>query len=854
MLSYVQFVPLVVFIPAIGAIINLFWGAKLGVKGAGYVASGAALLTFIISVLLFGYLSANHGLAQVVDPFRFLNGWIRIGSNEFPVNIPWQFRVDTLTSVMLLVVSGVGSLIHIYSIGYISHDPKYARFFSYLNMFLGFMLLLVTANNFLMMFVGWEGVGVMSFLLIGFWWDKKGVIGWNNGNAARKAMILNRIGDFGILMAIFLMFWTFGTLTYYEAGEIANPCFQLEGAGYHPAECEAEHGEEAAATEETSTEEHAETPATDEHGTATATEEEHSTDAAHGLVLTEEQLNNSQFTPSQLGVFAQADILLHLEEGEEIAWDADGTMRGRDVRIGTWTLDIKTVVTMIVLFLLLGAAGKSAQFPLLVWLPDAMAGPTPVSALMHAATMVTAGVYLLVRSNVLLEGAPEARFVVAMAGAITALFGGIAAVGQWDIKRVLAYSTISQLGFMVAAIGVGGYVAAIFHLATHAVFKALLFLGSGSVIHGVEHGEHHVHEHSHGHGHDDHHDEHHEDEHAFDPQDMRNMGGLSRRMPVTFITYLIGTFGLMGLPFFAGFWSKDEILAEALHKAFLSPAEGCNALENFGGLIVLGALVVAAFFTTFYMWRQIQMVFYGEPRSEAAAHAPESVPWMTIPLIILMLLTIVVGFVNVPEGAIPFSWIFKLHELGHYLESTIILHGALSFNWFLALGTSVLLPGLAIFLAHGLYAGDKAVLQHESDPIGVDPLWDKGGMLRQLWVAANHRLYLDDLYRIVFLQPYQRIGKFLAEVLDWRLFHDYFHNNVIFKGFNGIGGILRNPVDLGLIDGIVNGVGKAIALMSGRSRHIQTGYVRTYAIALLFGVVLVIFLMIAPLLMNGSGS
>ncbi|MDQ7026643.1 MAG: proton-conducting transporter membrane subunit [Anaerolineae bacterium] len=847
MLNLVQMVPLVVFIPAIGAIINLFWGAKLGVKGSGYVASGAAILTFIISVLLYSYLTANHGIAQVVDPLPFFDGWIRIDAVDFAVHIPWQFRVDSLTVVMLLVVTGVGSLIHIYSIGYISHDPKYGLFFAYLNMFLGFMLILVTSNNFLMMFVGWEGVGVMSFLLIGFWWDKKGEIGWQNGNAARKAMILNRIGDFGILMAIFLMFWTFGTVTYYDAGEVANTCFQLEGAGYTlPTECESEgHGEEAsgeeteAASVEEGEAEHAET--------GSAAEEEHATgeegEAEHGLVLSEEELDNSLFYPSQLGVFAQAERLLNLEDGEEIAWDADGNMRGRDVQLGTWTLDIKTVVTMIVLFLLLGAAGKSAQFPLLVWLPDAMAGPTPVSALMHAATMVTAGVYLLVRSNVLIDGAPEAQFIIAMVGAITALFGGIAAVGQWDIKRVLAFSTISQLGFMVAAIGVGGYVAAIFHLATHAVFKALLFLGSGSVIHGVEHGQHHVHEYGRGHDADD---EHHDDE--FDPQDMRNMGGLSRRMPVTYITYLMGMLALSGIPIFAGFWSKDEILAHAYER--LSTG---NTLESLGGIIVLATLLLAAGFTAFYMWRQMEMVFFGKARSKAASHAPESVGWMVIPLLILAIGSIFVGFINVPSG-VGLSWLFPLHNFTNFLESSIpsiTIEGAGGFIWLLAIVATGLAVG-AIFLARSLYGHGKAIVAHDSDALGVDPLWNMGGMTRMLWSAASHRLYLDDLYHAVFLYPYERIGYFLAVVLDWRFFHDYFHNNVIHRGFNAIGTILKNPVDIGLIDGTVNGVGKLINWFSGRTRRIQTGFVRTYAIAILFGVVVVIILMVAPVFMNGS--
>ncbi|MEO1288276.1 MAG: proton-conducting transporter membrane subunit [Chloroflexota bacterium] len=452
---------------------------------------------------------------------------------------------------------------------------------------------------------------------------------------------------------------------------------------------------------------------------------------------------------------------------------------------------------------------------------------------------------------------PEARFVIAVIGALTAFAAGLAAIGQWDVKRVLAYSTVSQLGFMIAAVGIGAYVAAMFHLVTHAVFKALLFLGSGSLIHGVEHGEHHVHEH-HGHGHDDHHDD-----HAFDPQDMRNMGGLAGKMPITFVTYLVGTFGLMGLPFFAGFWSKDEILLEAFLKSFTEPE--LSTLEITGALIVFGLLTVAAFFTTFYMWRQIQMVFFGKTRSEAAEHAPESVAWMTVPLAILAVGVLWVGFINLPKGTFFFDWMISWgwfgnapsgHGLGHFLEKTIpsiSQHKAPDFNWFIALTTSVALPAAAIFLAHVIYAGDRAVVDRDEEhgELGVDPLY-KEPATRQLWVAANRRLYSDDLYHAIFLYPYERIGKFFAETLDWNFWHDYLHNNVIKAGFDAFAEILSKPIDVGVIDAVVNGVGKVVSFFSGRSRGIQTGYVRTYAAAVFIGVVLVIVLMLLPLLLNGS--
>jgi NADH:ubiquinone oxidoreductase subunit 5 (subunit L)/multisubunit Na+/H+ antiporter MnhA subunit len=874
-------VPLVILVPALGTFINFFWGAKMGERAAGYIAVAAAAFTFFVSMWIFGYLNASHGLPVVVDPVPFFNGWLRIGADA-PVNMPWQFRVDTLTGNMLLVVTGVGTLIHIYSVGYIHGDPKATRFFAYLNMFLAFMLILVTGNNLLMMFVGWEGVGLCSFLLIGYWWDKKGETGWQNSNAARKAMILNRIGDFGILMAIFLAFWTFGTVDYYSAGEINSPCYALESAGYetelhdyeasshsvcvghHAAATEGEHAAEGEVAVEGEAAEHG-TETEAEHGEAAT--EEHGEEVAGehgGEHLTADQLDNSSFELYQLGMFAQAERLIALGDGETIQQDInhDGDFddhnetRSRAIAIGPWTLDVSTVIGMIALFLLLGAAGKSAQIPLFVWLPDAMAGPTPVSALMHAATMVTAGVYLLVRCSTFLELVPEARAVVAVIGATTALVAGFIALGQWDIKRVLAFSTVSQLGFMVAAIGVGGYVAAMFHLTTHAVFKALLFLGSGAVIHGVEHGHHHVHEHAH---HDDEHhdhDEHHEEE--FDAQDMRNMGGLRKKLPFTFITYLIGTFGLMGLPFFAGFWSKDEILLTALTNAFFG-GENVDVLSSTVALYVFGVLTVAAFFTTFYMWRQIQMVFYGEPRSEAANYAGGNSAWMIVPLVVLAWGTITVGFMNYGNGVGLFDLFFPesaRYWYEHFLASAIPVvaaHEPLTFNWPLAIATSILLPAVAIAMAHSIYAGNKAVVDRneEAHELGKDPLFANAGT-RPAWVAANRRAYWDDLYHAVFLYPYERIGRFLATTLDWNFWHDYFHNNIIKKGFDALGNFFAKPVDAGVIDFVVNGTGRLINFFSGRSRGIQTGYVRTYAVALFVGVVVVIVLMLLPLLTNGS--
>jgi len=860
--TYPNLIPLVILAPALGATINLFLGHRLGERLSGLVGVIASLLAFIFSFLIVIYLNDPAvTTGTVIDPIALFEGWIRIGSDAgFHVDIPWQFRVDTITATMLMVVTGVGTLIHIYAIGYMHGDPRFGRFFAYLNMFLMFMLVLVTGNNFLVTFVGWEGVGLMSYLLIGFWWDKSAPVGWKNSNAARKAMIANRIGDFGIIMATILIFWTFGTLNYYQPGEVANPCYVLEHEHLiseeqaKKGECDLQAVEAYAA----------------EHGTEAEGDlsEEGAYSAGHGG-LTVEEMTNSKFLPGQLGVFGQLEVLMALEEGENIVWnmDAEGNpvVRDRMIEFGPYALDISAMLFLIIVFMVLGVSGKSAQIPLFVWLPDAMAGPTPVSALMHAATMVTAGVFLLVRSNVFLEYSAEGRLLVALIGAGTAFMAGFIALGQWDIKRVLAFSTVSQLGFMVAAVGVGAYVAALFHLATHAVFKALLFLGSGSVIHGVEHGHHHVHEHHGHHGHGEHEHEEkdahgqtdvhgtdaitlHEEE--FDPQDMRNMGGLRKRMPITFVTYLIGTFALSGLPIFAGFWSKDEILLDAWHHGL----ESVNVLDQLSGLIVFFTLLVAAGFTAFYMWRQIQMVFFGEPRSEAAAHAPESVPSMTIPLVALAFFSTFIGLINVPKGApIFYPTFYKDYEFKHFLEASIpsVTQGeTLIFNLGIA-GLATLLAFGAIFFAHSIYGGRKAVVGEHGAEDGRDPL-QMNPSTSQAFDVANRRLYWDDFYFSFVIRPYQRLADFFADVLDWRFLHDYFHDSVLKRGYDAIANLLANPLDIGLIDGVVNGVGRAVQFFSGRFRTVQTGYVRTYAVVLLLGVVAIVVLMLLPLIPTGS--
>ncbi len=843
-----QLVPLIIFIPALGAIINYFWGARLDERWSSGIAIFAAVSSFVVAVLLYSYLLGSNFAPVVVNP-PFLDGWLRIESIGF--DISWQQRVDTLSVTMMLVVTGVGSLIHIYARGYMHGDAKFPRFFAYLNMFLAFMLILVSGNNFLMLFVGWEGVGLCSYLLISFWWDKPGEEGWKNSNAGRKAFIANRVGDFGVLLAMFLIFTTFGTLDFYRPGEVANP------DAAHAVHAEADtHGEAADGHGEAAADDHGETATTDEHGTASAEEghgeaaaaDDHSTaeDDGHGTAVAETPTNNDHIAFDDLGVFGQARRLLALEEGETlegvvykyngqplIATDEDGSPiydnegnpvyaeRGREVYIGPIKLDITTVITIITLLMLLGASGKSAQIPLFVWLPDAMAGPTPVSALIHAATMVTAGVYMMVRSSVFFHAADLTSLIVTLVGAATAIMAGFIAIGQWDIKRVLAYSTISQLGFMVAAVGVGAYVAAMFHLFTHAFFKALLFLGSGSVIHGMEHGAHEVHDH-------------------IDPQDMRNMGGLKSKMPITYITYLVGTLALAGIFPFAGFWSKDEILADSWQAGI----SGATFFNQISGYIALAILAAAAAFTAFYMWRQMELVFYGKPRTKAAEHAHESSPSMTIPLIILGLFSIFAGFFNTPSGVLGLDGIFGAHRFGEFLIPSVSYAHIGEFNWLLAIGALSLGLG-AIFVARSIYGHGKALTADGRDPLQAMP------ETSAIWSLANARLYWDEFYDRIIIRPYQRLGTFLADTLDWAFLHDYVHDTVIYKGFNTVGEILSRPFDLGVIDGIVNGIARLIGWLSGQFRKVQTGYVRTYAVALLLGVVVVLIIMLLPLAQNG---
>lgn len=741
--------PLLLIFPVIGVLFNGFVGRrfvdtdrKTGEKWSGWFGTMMAFGAFLTAVSLFLSLQAHDYHVEIIHLFN----WIDIPSAHFIV--PWAMRVDTLSVTMMLVVTGVGSLIHIYAIGYMHGDPDFSRFFAYLNLFLFFMLILVSGSSYLMLFVGWEGVGLCSFLLIGFWFDrvdKNGV--WKNANAARKAFVVNRIGDFGMVLAIILTFWAFGSLEF-------DPVFN-----------------------------------------------------------------------SALAMFESAKPLFLF--GHEIAFG--------------------TVITAITALFLLGATGKSAQFPLYVWLPDAMAGPTPVSALIHAATMVTSGIYLIVRSNVLFEmarlsigdqmlfGLITTPDLVAIVGASTALLAGLIAFTQFDIKGVLAYSTISQLGFMIAAVGMGAYVAGMFHLIMHAFFKALLFMSAGSVIHGMEHGHHHLHAHGDTHaGEDD-----------FDPQDMRTMGGLRHRMKITSVVYIIGALALAGIVPLAGFWSKDEILAHA----------SANMGNGWVFTAVYLMLVLAAVCTAFYMGRQLKMVFFSTPRHEAAAHAEESSNLMTYPLIVLAALAVFGGLMNLPyfveqtaahgaeaaahgeavTEAAGSSYLALEHWLEHSLSAFKLTeenvlhmpHTPTNIQWVVAV-SSTILAVLSLSAAFFWVYGKKPETARESDPLQKTPIW---------WFSV---LPLNTLYYRYFVPAFNRLSKWMAFSLDWTFWHDFVHDRLIRDMFVAFAAFTSSVLDQKGVDGIVNGAASATRQFSGLLRRTESGYVRNYALTIFMGAVLLV--------------
>ncbi len=628
MIKLVWLVPL---LPLIGFIIIGLFGKKLSKGLVGIIGSGVIFGALAIAVGIFFELKNGVQKEYTVELFN----WISAGK----LSIPFSFLIDPLSSLFLLIITGIGFLIHVYSAGYMSHDEGFSRFFGYLNLFIFFMLLLVMGSNYLIMFVGWEGVGLCSYLLIGFWFKNTAY-----NNAAKKAFIMNRVGDLGFLLGIILIFVTFGSIGYND-------------------------------------------------------------------------------------VFEQAK---NMGSGD-------------------------TTITIIALLLFVGAMGKSAQLPLYTWLPDAMAGPTPVSALIHAATMVTAGIYMIARSNILYTLSPDAMNVVAIVGVCTALFAATIGLAQNDIKKVLAYSTVSQLGYMFLALGVGAYTGAVFHVMTHAFFKALLFLGAGSVIHAMS-GE----------------------------QDIRKMGGLKKYISTTHITFLIGTLAIAGCFPFSGFFSKDEILA--------------NVFEHNKLLWFLG--ILGAAMTTFYMFRLYFLTFHGKFRGthEQEHHLHESPKSMTIPLIVLAVLSIVGGLVGIPEA---------LHGT-HYLEAFL----------------SPVFEASSFRLAHHLSHETEYILMAVATAIMIGAIYYafttyvKKGILPPAEgqdLAPAHKLvynkyWVDEIYEMLITKPL----------------------NLLSEAFHKI-------IDNQLVDGIVNGVGSAVSWMSGTLRLAQTGNIGFYIFVMVISIVLILF-------------
>ncbi len=626
MLDLAYLVPL---FPLLGVVLNTFFTRRASEKLIGTLASVMIGLSFVVTVGIFFELLGQDPASRRHELELFT--WIAAG--KFSASA--AFLLDQLSLVMMLVVTGVSFLIHIYSIGYMHGDEGFRRFFVYLNLFVFFMLLLVMGNNYLLMFVGWEGVGLCSYLLIGFWYTDEA-----KATAGKKAFIVNRIGDFGFLLAIFLIWTTFGTVQFSELLPMAS-------------------------------------------------------------------------------LFPEGSA----------------------------------VITVICLLLFTGAIGKSAQFPLYVWLPDAMAGPTPVSALIHAATMVTAGVYMVVRSNFFYSLSPDAMMVVAVIGAGTAIFSATIGLVQNDIKKVLAYSTVSQLGFMFLACGVGAYVAAIFHLMTHAFFKGLLFLGSGSVIHAMS-GE----------------------------QDIRQMGGLRSKLPATYPTFLIGTLAIAGVPGLAGFFSKDEILWKTFEN------------EQY---LLWAVASAAAFCTAFYMFRLLYLTFFGKFRGskQAEHHVHESPKTMTVPLFILAILSAIGGYIGLPHVLGGHNW------FGEWLEPVVqasgahgelIVHEAAASTEYLVMALSVLIALAGIWLAHSWYIKKSSMVESMS----------RTGFYRLLL----NKYWVDQIYDKGISQPIVKGAEFSARYIDTGTI-DGFVNGVA-SFFSGVGGIVRR-VQTGVVQNyaILMGIG-----------------------------------------------
>ena len=702
------------------------------------------LIALFIALTVVGQATNYHGDAHFGEEvFEDSQVWMDTGTTTFNMGV----LVDPLTTIMLVMVPIAVLGIFVYSIGYMAHDPRQARFFALISLFAGAMLTLVVADNLLLLFVGWEIMGVCSYMLIGFWFEKESAY-----KAAIKAFTTTRVADVVMLLGIAYLYLEAGTLSFRE-------------------------------------------------------------------------------------------ILYNPEVLEKLATTPAIVFGG-------------SAAAVIGVFLIIGTIGKSAQFPLHVWLPDAMEGPTPVSAMIHAAAMVSAGIYAIIRMFPLFAAGADPHhgvfssplLLMAVVGSVTALFAATIALAQNDVKRVLAYSTISQLGFMMAALGIGAYIAAAFHLITHAFFKALLFMASGSVIHGMEHGEHHVHEHGHHGDHDDHeHDAHHDDDHGhFDPQDMMNMGGLRKTMPVTFWTFLIGGFSLAGFPLLtAGFWSKDEILAEAW----------LGLTEGFGPhALVFLMLALAAFLTAFYTMRQLGLTFWGEPRTEEAKHANlgqgiVSVT-MTAPLIMLAFFALTAGFLGVPEDFPLFGAIFSPEAVGgnrfhHFVVEALPTNAAVAaFEAVPAMHAAAppfnVIPVAVSFLVAlgGLYAGYLMYWRKPLEAGEEDPLIKMIGV--EIHTLFRNKYYVDELYNRVFIQPAQWFSRVVvSDFIDNGIIDGILH--LIARVATWIGDLFK-VLNAWLIDGVGDGIPEVIAIFGRWFRRVQTGSVQQYMLfiaiaALLIGLI-----------------
>jgi NADH-quinone oxidoreductase subunit L len=660
----------IVFLPLIGAAVNGLAGAKIqkafGKNAISIIACAPVGLAFFIAVHAFLDLRGYPPESRLLIDHLFT--WIRVGS----LHAEFAFQLDPLSAVMILVVTGVGGVIHFYSVGYMYEDPAYWRYFAYLNLFTFAMLTLVLADNILLMFVGWEGVGFCSYALIGFWYKE-----WANASAGSKAFIVNRVGDFGFMLGAFLLFWSLGS-------------------------------------------------------------------AGHPTVAFRE-------------IAEYASSL----QGQQIFGIA--------------------VPTLITFLMFLGATGKSAQIPLYVWLPDAMAGPTPVSALIHAATMVTAGVYMIARLNVLFSMAPTTLSIIATVGALTAFLAATIGTAQNDIKKVLAYSTVSQLGYMFLGVGVGAYAAGIFHLMTHAFFKACLFLGSGSVIHAMHH-----------------------------EQDMRKMGGLKKWMPYTYWTFLIATIAICGIPPTAGFFSKDEILWKAYDNGFLLQ----------WGLGLAGAAL-----TAFYMFRQVFMTFHGECRADhhTQEHLHESPAVMTVPLMILAALALCAGVFGVPHalgGANEFEqWMAPV--IGGHAEHAVHAEQGVAAIEYVLMAVSVGVAVVGFLVARAMYL---------TKTLSADVV---SGAAPRLYRVVLDKYYVDEFYEAVFvngLLALTRLAALFDQVVIDGIVNGAAKLTTLLSALNGL-------FDHYVVDGAVNGIAALAAFLGGRVRRLQTGEINAYLYVIVIALV-----------------